>query len=1047
MKSVVWPPQNPSEDEPPVQDIPMTKKETTDICRTNQMQVVEAKESNQTSVTRSTEISSNKTNFENTLSSCEEITEFVSTATVASATISSTSASKSITDTMVQKKEFHEGSKCVISTSEQTSSNSECLAMYETQTSPPIQKCYDNPLEINIKNQKTTPDVDTSTVEKETTDNTKADNIEKEVFNDITEKVEISQVEISSIENKTVESKNTSESADTENRQTYDKLAETIEEEKALVKDEIVTEKENECATVSNITTENKCEYDKPVTSNKEPNFICEVPPLKPLPPSNIPNSIPKGFVASMVEALTIAPDRPFSPLPPPPPITLPREEPTLKEDVKTCSNIEKKSTVENVSLTKEQSPMFTQQPKRGITPIPPLKEYNPPEKKENLVSMPSECKPYIPADFKITIEPKVSREICSSPLIDALTTAPERPFTPVLHPTIERGSLRDALTIAPDRSYSPLPLNVINQSNQFSSSTQSSAVFIQTSSNIARPVATQTSNHVSERSEITTMQNTCKLQSSSEVSAFRPVVKQTFPPPQPEDICNLSGFPPISTELYSTSQTKQQSIVSESKSMQHSTFTTSSVDSQNFSSVKASQNFFEQLDQRESMSSTAVRSKSGLHKADNIPPYQKHFDQLPSQRGITPEISNAPAVLQRPITPTTEPPIKPRDKSQDRNYTKPSYIPPPPTQSIQTYIKNVEPPITHFHTDAPISMTFQPVTDNVLLRSSPARSRPTTPSMINKPAPIIPYYQMNLVTVEHLAPDTNLYEPSSPEISRSPTPKLRSRSPAQGPPTNPLKAQAPRIKESTPQRQAAHSLLTQATSNLRKEHEIYQKGFQSGIEVFNASGAKNWSQNQPSVVKEQRQSNIGFQSDSYDRGEFKVKEDSMVSQNSGQREMQSQNVSEYGNTIIQSTRKCFEEFESKQSAKVIEIRKGGSSTNAYQNEFNSSTCAKPKQVFPPPVMSFASTQQTSSVNNSVNNITATSNSLKTCQPSPSISGVNQSPVCDPTPSTGSSVGAAARGKTFGVSSAPKRGRGVLNKAALPGSRVALCASCNGNIR
>ncbi|XP_047986606.1 PDZ and LIM domain protein Zasp isoform X6 [Leguminivora glycinivorella] len=47
----------------------------------------------------------------------------------------------------------------------------------------------------------------------------------------------------------------------------------------------------------------------------------------------------------------------------------------------------------------------------------------------------------------------------------------------------------------------------------------------------------------------------------------------------------------------------------------------------------------------------------------------------------------------------------------------------------------------------------------------------------------------------------------------------------------------------------------------------------------------------------------------------------------------------------------------------------------------------------------------------------------------------------------GSSVGAAARGKTFGVSSAPKRGRGILNKAALPGSRVPLCGSCNGNIR
>ncbi|XP_041976616.1 PDZ and LIM domain protein Zasp isoform X10 [Aricia agestis] len=47
----------------------------------------------------------------------------------------------------------------------------------------------------------------------------------------------------------------------------------------------------------------------------------------------------------------------------------------------------------------------------------------------------------------------------------------------------------------------------------------------------------------------------------------------------------------------------------------------------------------------------------------------------------------------------------------------------------------------------------------------------------------------------------------------------------------------------------------------------------------------------------------------------------------------------------------------------------------------------------------------------------------------------------------GSSVGVTPRGKNFGVSTAPRRGRGILNKAALPGSRVPLCGSCNGNIR
>lgn len=50
-------------------------------------------------------------------------------------------------------------------------------------------------------------------------------------------------------------------------------------------------------------------------------------------------------------------------------------------------------------------------------------------------------------------------------------------------------------------------------------------------------------------------------------------------------------------------------------------------------------------------------------------------------------------------------------------------------------------------------------------------------------------------------------------------------------------------------------------------------------------------------------------------------------------------------------------------------------------------------------------------------------------------------------PFKGGAGAGAGRGKTFGVSSAPKRGRGILNKAAGPGTRVALCAHCNGHIR
>ncbi|XP_032589907.1 PDZ and LIM domain protein Zasp isoform X17 [Drosophila grimshawi] len=43
--------------------------------------------------------------------------------------------------------------------------------------------------------------------------------------------------------------------------------------------------------------------------------------------------------------------------------------------------------------------------------------------------------------------------------------------------------------------------------------------------------------------------------------------------------------------------------------------------------------------------------------------------------------------------------------------------------------------------------------------------------------------------------------------------------------------------------------------------------------------------------------------------------------------------------------------------------------------------------------------------------------------------------------------GAGGKGGAFGATSAPKRGRGILNKAAAPGVRIPLCNSCNVQIR
>lgn len=1020
---------------------------------------------------------------EQMMSSCQETMEQASSVSYASASMSTTTATSSKSESIVhshQSQEKRESTHIVQSFSEQASAESQSVMIYKSQTSPPIQKSFENPMnniehkqikemaepQTKISSEVAVAQESVSTSACETVQQTK---IQKQTESEdtTTNVAKVDAKETVKVSEKTEELKQERNQQIVESKLSQQETDVTTQDTKE------VKRIENAPMNTSTIeSTEMTQDSQNITTAAKE--VIKEVVEEQVLRADAIPQKqtlpVSSGPHVSMVEALTIAPDRPYSPLPCAPQYVNPNpqvdnsnphtnmkpQSNPVQEDTTPTNPMPASVERQEVKLPPQPSPMFSQQPKRGITPIPPIKPYNPPETREAPIPMPAETKPYIPPDFKINIEPKVPREEASSPMVDALTTAPNRPFTPVLtQATIERGSLREALTIAPDRPYSPLPLSMTTQSQTSSHYSSTSTVQVQsTSSEIIRPIATQTTTQLTDQihSEFSSMQNTYKLQSSSNTSAFKPVpAKQVFPPPQPEEFCKLAQFPPISDELKTnfekSTRSKQEMMISESKIAQQSVVTTSSMStsSHGYSSVKNAQHFFEHLDQKESLTSTAVRSKSGLHKADKIPPYQKNFEQLPSQRGITPEICLAPAVPQRPVTPTTDPPTRPRDKSQEPKPYIPTVQPEmPKVPQIKTPIQQTP---LQVQRNTPISMTFQPVADEHFLRTSPARSRPTTPSLINKPAPIIPHYQMNLVTVEHIAPETYMNDPSSREGSRSPTPKLRSRSPAQGPPPNPLKAHAPRLKESTPQRHTPHTLLTQATSNLRKEHEMAQKDFQT--EASSTTYPKSWVQDQPSVIREQRHSNVGFKSECYNKQNMNIKEDSMINQNYGQRQMQSQNVAEYGNTTVQTTRKTFEEFERTQSAKVIEIRSGGSSSSGYQ-QIDSNirpSSINPKQVFPPPIMSMPTPQQSSSVNLTNENVSKASRSIESCQPKPSISGANQGPVCDPTPSTGSSVGAAARGKTFGVSSAPKRGRGVLNKAALPGSRVPLCASCNGNIR
>ncbi|XP_077285700.1 Z band alternatively spliced PDZ-motif protein 52 isoform X3 [Arctopsyche grandis] len=815
---------------------------------------------------------------------------------------------------------------------------------------------------------------------------------------------------------------------------------------------------------------------------------------------SVITNIAPKTFDNSLVSALTIAPERPFSPLPPttqaPNICSIPNNEaiktqeilcePSANKIVSTSETIQERK-IETTSTVTTNSETEC---KRLFSSIPPIKAYVPSKPSTEPISMPEETVPYFPPDIQIKVEPRPPRTGAVSPFVAALTIAPARPYTPLGSQPIERGSLVEALTVAPQRPFTPANIEPTPDSvcpavcpKMTCSKPQASVP-----QECFKPIATQPCQTSAMQTSKAPIQTVCQIQ-STQSSAFKPVVKtvQTFPPPPPEEFAEpiRASFPPVSDELksnfssnvkHTSESVTMQAMSTESHQMSHrQEFKQQEMKQQSSSVTEFAQSMFEQS---ETLTSTAKRNTSGLHKPVVLPCYQQNLEQLPSQRGKTPEIINEPPILQKPVTPTIAPdtidphvkkiqPPQVMEKTIDcnQNVTSSKQI----TSILKTSHESQQKMID-FHKDMPISMTFQPVTEEAYSRTTPTiRSRPVTPSSINKPAPLIPHYQMNLVAVEHFAPGTNLFEPSSPDVSRSPTPKLRSRSPAVGPPPNPLKAHAPRLQEDSVQQHQSHSLLSQATSNLRKEHDV-KTNFQSGVEVYNTSGAKNWAKNQQSTVKTQQLSKIGFhqseamaESNSYNS----VSEASFVNQQSMQQRSESQAVYDSGNTSVQRTKKVFEEFERTQSAKVIEIQRSsdGVVTKSVSQQLPSNisqsalTCQSYSQrsIQSSNIQSkslefnASSNRQPCTVTNAINQLNMSSKPQPICEhPTFPNSGANNKtsgPVCDPTPSTGGAGSGAGRGKTFGVSSAPKRGRGILNKAAGPGTRVPLCAHCNGHIR
>lgn len=643
-----------------------------------------------------------------------------------------------------------------------------------------------------------------------------------------------------------------------------------------------------------------------------------------------------------------------------------------------TTSGFDQLSYIESSNVTFQPKVLKNLEPKPVSQPLSLKKSVNVPDKKTAPSRPISEKTSHKPSDFK-----KDNSSITQN--------AP-----------LKRGSLLDALTIAPERPYSPL--RFLDVPTYYTASSEQN-ILSDIQSKISSSIPFESTAAI-ETDQYLVSEDNKEIRSTFEQSAFKPVTRQVFPPPKPEEFQALSNY----STAYKNNQSnfeqinegKYEVMTMTQTEIESCAVTTSSSSLKNSSSVKTAQNYFEQQNQNRSLSSTYTKPSSSSQTTE-ITEFKNSGGEM-SQTNITPE-SQKDSVFAM-------------NESKTKTCAQVSQNQPLPKEST--------------------AMTFQPVRE--VRENSPLRSRPTTPSLINKPAPIIPHYQMNLVTVEYSAPKSQVYEPSSTEVSRSSTPMPRSKSPGQASQGGNLKAHAPRVKDHATPKQ-----IVQMPTNLNIESEKMNKNYNLSV---NSPFTTPFSE-QPSFVTKSRDSNAGYQIENYKNEGLSYKENSMFNQNYAQKQMQAHNITEYGNTTMETTKKTYEEFEQMQTSKVIEIKRGGSQTcDSYpQIETNNRPSNISKQVFPPPKMSLPATYENLSPNNTNEIVVTTNRQSEIYKPIPSISGANQGPVCDPTPSTGSSVGGAARGKTFGVSSAPKRGRGVLNKAVMPGSRVPLCASCNGNIR
>ncbi|XP_049308797.1 PDZ and LIM domain protein Zasp isoform X1 [Bactrocera dorsalis] len=760
-----------------------------------------------------------------------------------------------------------------------------------------------------------------------------------------------------------------------------------------------------------------------------------EIAPVRQIPPSKIPNPVPKEWINPMVRVLTTAPDVPFHLVecPCPKPCDVDSFEP-LQQDQTPQETVKTQDAKEKVCA--EKTLLIEETPPKGswlanaITTAPEWEvRFEPPP--SQIIPLPEETKPYMPPP--IDMKPYMREDYRpKSPFLSALTTAPERPFeghferdVPIhlldLPTPKEHLTLSDALCTAPERAYTPL--NPENATNVFEEQEIEKKKKKQEFQVLNREEELGIKALDSESIEYYTTQRRDfsqhrKSSAFAAMQAFQPTqeplisntprqsiasyTKDVFDPDyegyykakernkkridyyhKKEEELQQQHIEPIKNQKISETNTCQMSSLnsytkrnssSESSSAVQAMSNTTSTSTYDSNSTHASRSSYQnntrsvksdvKVDLHEVIEETTEElehsevlfpppsplshlhgksASSGLHKADTIPKYQRNWTVLPTQSPArTPEPpelrENIPlAFVDAPVTSSSSNPVhKPvaqscttvsqqyqqqheKISSANRGSIKSTSSKSSSQEQSKLLMQNKKPivPIIIEEKIAPqVTMAFQSLDEHLQTDESQTLSRPYTPSISSKPVPVIPYYQTPEALCFDECPATHAR--NYDRRSASPFPD-RARSPAPGPPPNPLAAiRSPKsidnkLSSLSPRVLQAGSITT-GQSYLGAQQQLQQQQQQTQILSHYEQAISTGSQsciNKPDTIK------------TCEIGDYKVqsteKEVQKVHQN--QSKLDSQTKIQLGDSQIESRRRVTEEYEHTQSARSVEIR------------------------------------------------------------------------------------------------------------------------------